>query len=238
MKSNPTLFSKSIKKSAVLIAIFGTALAFTSCKNDVYQPEEVSALSITNASPLKDSVDFFLNNRRVNNTAPLTFGKTLEYVRVFPGTTNGALTKPNTAKSFYSANFNLIKGQYQSLYVVTKGDSTSFLVLKDDFTAPATGQSKIRFVNLSSDSPAYDLTLDADTTVFTNRAYQAFSAFKNVKPTKYTATLVNTATKSVVATLSNIDITAGNFYTIYAKGLVNTTVTAKQVSLSASQHKW
>ncbi|KIO74775.1 hypothetical protein TH53_24470 [Pedobacter lusitanus] len=238
MKFNPTLFSKNIKRSTVFIALLGTALSFASCKKDSTPvQQDASAFAITNASPLRDSVDFILNGSRLNGSTPLLFGKTYNYLIVRPGTHQGGLARPGAPKTFYDKNFTLTNGQYQSLYLISQNDTSSFLLLKDDFTAPAVGQSKIRFVNLSSDSPAYDLVLEGDTTTFKNRAFKDFTQFKNIKPAKYKVSLVNTTTKAVAATLSDVDITAGNFYTIYAKGLLGSTVDAKKLSITSSIHK-
>lgn len=237
MKLNRTSFSKNIKSSIAIIALIGTTLSFTSCKKDEPVQRDASALSITNASPLRDSVDFLVNNQKLNGTAPLLFGTTYNYIGFTPGTLNVGVARPNNPKAFYNANITLTNGLYQSLYIVNKGDSTSFLLLKDNFTAPAAGQGKIRFVNLSSDSPAYDLVLEGDTTTFKNRAFKEFSDFKNIKPAKYKVSLVNTTTKAVAATLADVEITAGNFYTIYAKGLLSSTVEAKKISIKSSIHR-
>lgn len=237
MKLNPTLFSKNIKSSIALIALIGTTLSFTSCKKDEPVQRDASALSITNASPLRDSVDFIANGQKLNG-APLLFGITYNYLGFNPGTLNIGVARPGVQKTFYSADITLMNGLFQSLYIVNKGDSTSFLLLKDNFTAPAAGQGKIRFVNLSSDSPAYDLVVEGDTTAFKNRAFKQFTDFKNLKPAKYKMSLVNTTTKAVAATLADVEVTAGNFYTIYAKGLLGSTVDAKKISIKSSVHKF
>ena len=241
MKFNLTLFSKNIKRTLVLSAIAGTVLSFNACKKDTYIEQDRSALSITNASPLNDSVDFILNNRRIT-TGSLPFGKSYNYFTLISGRQLGALAKPGSTETFYHANFDLVTNQYHSLYITSRkvntADSSSFLVIKDDFTAPAAGQGKIRFINLSSDSPAYDLVLEGDTTGFKNRAYKEFTVFKNIKPAKYKVSVVNTTTKVVAATLADVEITAGNFYTIYAKGLLGATLPAKKLSITSSLHRF
>ncbi|MBB5637885.1 hypothetical protein HDE68_003810 [Pedobacter cryoconitis] len=236
MKSNRTLFPKNIKSSIALIALIGTALSFTSCKKSDPIQRDASALSITNASPLRDSVDFYQGSQRLNS-APLLYGITYNYLAFTPGTINVGVSRPNNPKTFYNTNITLTNAMYQSLYIINKGDSTSFLLLKDNFIAPAAGQGKIRFVNLSSDSPAYDLVLEGDTTAFKNRAFKEFTEFKSIKPAKYKVSLVNTTTKAVAATLTDVEIAAGNFYTIYAKGLLGSTVDAKKISLKSSLHR-
>ncbi|RAJ35510.1 DUF4397 domain-containing protein [Pedobacter cryoconitis] len=241
MKFNLTSFSKNIKRTLVVTAVAGAVLSFNACKKDTPIQQDRSALSITNASPLNDSVDFILNNRRITSGS-LPFGKSYNYFTLTSGTQLGALAKPGSVETFYKANFDLATNQYHSLYITTqtlaKADSSAFLVIKDDFTAPAAGNGKIRFINLSSDSPAYDLVIEGDTTSFKNRAFKEYTVFKNLKPAKYKVSVVNTTTKAVAATLADVEITAGNFYTIYAKGLLGATVPAKQLSITSSLHRF
>lgn len=241
MKFNLTSFSKNIKTTLVLTAITGAVLSFNACKKDMPIQQDRSALSITNASPVNDSIDFILNNRKVSS-ASLPYGKTYNYFTLISGKQLGALAKAGSVETFYRANFDLATNQYHSLYItsqtINKADSSAFLVIKDDFTAPAAGQGKIRFINLSSNSPAYDLVIDGDTTSFKNRAFKEYTVFKNLKPAKYKVSLVNPTTKAVAATLADVEITAGNFYTIYAKGLLGATVPAKQLSITSSLHRF
>jgi hypothetical protein len=239
MKLKATLFSAYAKRALPILALAGITMSFSSCKldNDNYQPEQVAAVSIINAAPILNDIDFVIGTRVVNNT-DLVYGSKTDYLSAFAGTRTGAVIEPGTSKNLYNGPFNLEAGYYHSLFILSEGDAISFLTVKDFPNEPSGEKSNVRFINLSADAPAYSLELVGDTTTFNNVAYKAYTRFKDIKPATYTAILKNTATNATVATLQNVEITKQNSYTIWAKGLTNTTVEQRKLSLQLSRHKF
>ncbi|HEY0177041.1 MAG TPA: DUF4397 domain-containing protein, partial [Pedobacter sp.] len=115
-------------------------------------------------------------------------------------------------------------------------DSISYLTIRDTISTPPANTAKVRFINLVSDAPAYNLEISNDTTAFSNRAYKTYTSFKNVKPQIVKLTLRDKNTNAVVASLENIEFKDQKFYTVWAKGLVNTTVAEQKLSIQVSQH--
>lgn len=243
MKFNPTLFSKNTRRFSAVIALLGTVVAFSACtKTETQSPQLVSAVSVTNASPTSNSVDFYIGNQKVNNSAIL-YGTRLDYVYPAPGTYSGTVTTSGTSKSLYTSNFTLINGAYHSLYILSKVnpansvDSISYLNVKDDFTTPPAGKARVRFINLSPDAPSYNLEITGDTTAFADRTYKTFTAFKSVNPqTSVVLNLRDKATNAIVASIPNVEFRDQKYYTVWAKGLVTTSVVAQKVTLQVSQH--
>lgn len=235
MKFKSTLLSKTCRSAARLMLLLGVA-AFSACKTDVQAPQSVSALAITNASTSATALDFFIDNQKVNSTGLLT-GQKVDYVQVYPGTRNGTVTETGTSKSLYSAGFTLMSGQYHSLYILSEGDSFFYFNVKDEFTTPPADKAEVRFMNLSSDSPAYSLEISGETASFGDRAYKTYTPFQSVTPqTAVKLILKNTATNAIVATLDNVELKKEKFYTIWAKGLAAAATDAQKVSLQVSQH--
>lgn len=239
MKLKATLFSAYAKRALPIIALAGITLSFSACKldNDTWQPEQVAAVSIINASPILTDVDFYIGTNKVNNTN-LVYGSKTDYLSAYAGTRNGSVIQAGTSKNLFSGTFNLENGYYHSLFILSEGDVISFLTVKDFPNEPTGDQANVRFINLSADAPAYSLELVGDTTTFNNIAYKAYTKFKNIKPATYTAVLKNTATNATVATLENVEISKQSSYTIWAKGLANTTVDQRKLSLQLSKHKF
>lgn len=236
MKLNPTLLSKNTGKSSLTLVLLGAALlSFSSCKTDVPEPEVISALAVTNASATVPSLDFVIEGTKVNTSA-LLFGQKVDYVRAYPGTRTADVYATGVAKSLYSGTFSLTAGLYHSLYILSSGTEVSYLLVKDEYKTPAADKAQIRFANLSSDSPAYNLELQGDTTTFSDRAYKTLTPYKYVKPAIFKVLLRNKATNDIVATLDNVELKANKYYTIWAKGLVNTTVDAQKLSIQLSEH--
>jgi len=241
MKVNLTPLSKNIKRSAVFLALLGITVSFSSCiKNDGTQqaPQQVAALAITNASPTSTPIDFYLDNTaaRVNSTA-LAYGQKIDYVRAYPGLRTGIVTNSGSSSVIYSNKFTLVAGDYHSLYIVTKGDSLNYLLVKDQFNTPPTHKAMVRFANLSPDSITYSLEIVGDTTAFTGKRFKTLTGFKPITPSStYTINLRNTTTNAIVATQTNVLLVDQAFYTIWAKGLSNTTVAAQKTAIQVSQH--
>lgn len=235
MKFNFTQFPKRYRKSTLLFAIAG--LLFTSCKQEVQEPTEISALSVNNASVKNTSVDFFVNDHKFNYIAIPYGDSKITYFRADPGKLNGKVRNANDSKIIASANFELIKGKYHSLYIVGQADTLTYVVIQDDITSGNNKNlAKIRFANLSSDSPSYNLELQGDTTTFKDRAFKTFTPFREVAPSKYKVLLKDKTTNATVATLENVEVLGGKYYTIWAKGLVNTTAEGQKLAIQVSLH--
>lgn len=241
MKFNTTLLSKNAGKSKLALVLLGAALiSLNACKTDVPEPEIISALAVTNASTSTPSVDFVIEGTKVNAN-PLLYGQKVDYVRAYPGSRTADVYATGVAKSLYSGKFELTAGLYHSLYILTdptltSGSQISYLLVKDEYKSPVADKAQIRFANLSSDSPSYDLELQGDTTTFADRAYKTLTPYKYVKPAIFKVLLKNKATGSVVASLDNVELKANKYYTIWAKGLVNTDVEAQKLSIQLSEH--
>ncbi|WP_158797476.1 DUF4397 domain-containing protein [Pedobacter sp. L105] len=241
MRFKFTPLSKNFRRSGVFLSLLGITVAFSSCvkNNDSYQaPQQVAALAITNASSNSTSLDFYLDNTSTRvNSNPLLYGQKIDYVRAYPGQRTGIVTNSNSSSVVYTNKFTLVAGDYHSLYIVDKGDSLNFLLVKDQFTTPPTHKAMVRFANLSPDSIAYSLELVGDTTAFTGKTFKTLTSFKPITPSStYTINLRNTATNTIVATLTNVLLVDQTFYTIWAKGLANTTVAAQKTAIQVSQH--
>ena len=241
MKLIATLTPKNAKWHLASVALLGIVISFSSCKTDNdFQAQPVAALAVTNASLTAKAVDFYIGPNKVNYS-PLTLGATTDYVTAYPGKRNATVSAAGSSTNLYAGTFTLEESYYHSLYIVSKDvlnkDSLSFLTIRDDFPTPPTGKAEVRFINLSPDATAYSLELVKDTTTFAKRPYKTFTPFKGITPAKYTVLLKNDADKTTVATLENVEIASQEFYTIYAKGITNTTTAAEKLSLQVSRHK-
>ncbi|MCD0489747.1 DUF4397 domain-containing protein [Pedobacter sp. MC2016-14] len=236
MKLNTVFFNTRLTRTFLLTAAAGIAILFNACKQDdvVYTPT-IAALSIVNASPNSPSLDFYIDNQRVN-TNGLLFGDKIEYQRAYQGNRNTSVAVTGAQTPLITKTINLVAAQYHSLYIVGNQESLDYVLLKDDETDPAATKAKVRFVNLSPDAPALNLEVVGDATPFTDLAYKAFTPFKDVTPATATLKLTNKTTGALVATLENVELKKGKTYTIWAKGLVTTTVDAQKLSIKVTEH--
>ncbi len=94
------------------------------------------------------------------------------------------------------------------------------VVLEDNLTTPASGKAHVRFIHLSPNAPAVDITTNTGAVVFGNYVFKQASAFTPLDAGTYDLQVRLAGTSTVVLDLSGISLTAGKIYTVFAKGLV------------------
>lgn len=233
MKFYPQLRLKNV---LMIGAFLGVTAFFQSCKvdNDVPTPD-VAALTIVNASPNSNGLDFYIDNQKVNGTA-FNFPLRIPYQRAYAGKRAVKVTTSANPAALKSGDLTLLTNEYHSLFIAGKVESLEFVLIKDDLNYPPAGKTKIRFGNLSPDASAVSLEIVGDTTQFTNLAYKSFTPFKTVKPGKVNLRLKDNATNATLVSMDNVDFLADKVYTIWVKGLNTTTVEAQKLALHVINH--
>jgi hypothetical protein len=224
-------------KNVLLIGAFLGVTAFQSCKidNDDVPTPDVAALTIVNASPNSNGLDFYIDNQKVNGTA-FNFPLRIPYQRAYAGKRAAKVTTSANPATLISGDLTLLTNEYHSLFIAGKVEALEFVLIKDDLNYPPAGKTKIRFGNLSPDASALSLEIVGDTTQFKNQAYKAFTAFKTVNPGKVNLRLKDNATNATLVSMDNVDFQANKVYTIWVKGLNTTTVEAQKLGLHVINH--
>jgi uncharacterized protein DUF4397 len=139
------------------------------------------------------------------------------------------LRTANTSTTVATLSFTVGQGQDQTVYAIggTGGGAVTAFTTTDDNTAPASGQTRVRIVNMSPTAGAIDVFLTAAgadlataTPAATNIAYQGTSAYVNVAPGTYTFRAVPAGTApanraaNVTITLAGIVLAGGTGRTI------------------------
>ncbi len=234
MKLYPQL---KLRNVLTIGAFLGVAAFVQSCKidNDVPTPD-VAALTIVNASPNSNGLDFYIDNQKVNGTAAFNFPLRIPYQRAYSGKRVAKVTTSANPATLISGDLTLLTNEYHSLFIAGKVEALEFVLIKDDLNYPPAGKTKIRFGNLSPDASPVSLEIVGDTTQFKNQAYKSFTPFKTVKPGKVNLRLKNNATNATLVSMDNVDFLADKVYTIWVKGLNTTTVEAQKLGLHIINH--
>lgn len=104
--------------------------------------------------------------------------------------------------------------------------SLTSIFTTDSSSAPASGRSKVRFVNASPGSSPLSLIAN-DTLAFKNLSYKGVTNYIDVTAGTYNFRIAATGNPSLaLTTLRNYTVLDGKLYTIYAYGLQNRTDTA------------
>ncbi len=173
-------------------------------------------LMVVHASPDAPAVDLLVNDMTAGTN--LAFPANTGYMNVLATMKNIKVNVAGTGTNVINADLGFTKGMHYSLFAVDAVASLSALLLEDDMTAPAMGTAHVRFVHLSPDAPAVDITLTDGTVVFGNVAFKEFAGFAPVSAGMIDLQVRLAGTDTVVLDLPGIDFMDGMIYTVFAKG--------------------
>ncbi|NIV11005.1 MAG: DUF4397 domain-containing protein, partial [Aliifodinibius sp.] len=175
---------------------------------------------VTHASPDAPGVDLLVDDIVVNSSA-LTFPNNTGYLSVDAGSRNIKVNASGTSTTVINADLTLDANTAYSVFAVNTLANIEALVLEDDLTAPASGNARVRFVHLSPDAPAVDITLTDGTVIFGNKSFKEATDFAGLSAGTYDLQVRLAGSNTVVLNLPGIMLEDGKIYTVFAKGLVN-----------------
>lgn len=222
------------------IAVLAVSVVFVACSKDRYETVQVAGLSMINAFPAPDSLDFYVDQTRVNNYKAFKFNSKIDYQNLFPGNRALSIAKRGSNKALASERFNLVSGVGYSIFVLdtVNTNTKKFLLTQDDLSVPAADKAKVRFINLSSDAPALSLRINGkDADLFTGKAFYEYTSFTSVDPGASVTFNINDATGATKTTLPNVKIESGKIYTVYAKGISTATIDSLKLGAAIYTHK-
>jgi len=196
-----------------------------SCKNndEVFTKKVTTGLNIVNASV--DTLNFYLNGTRQNNTSSLYPGGQSYYLSVPAGTQNYQFKKLGTSAILFSLPLNLADSTNTSVFVYGPSASEAFTttdVFKNLSTFPDSAQ--VRFVNVSPDAGSLNVAV-GDTVSFSSAAFKSSSDFAPLKNGVKEIKVYQAGTATLLKDTS-IVFQSGYAYTLYSKGLLKGTGTA------------
>lgn len=189
---------------------------------DLTPATPMSNVMVVHASPDAPGVDLLLDGAKVNTT-PLEFPNNTGYLQVDAGDRNVKVNVAGTASTVIDATLNYAADQYYTVFAVDSVSNISAIRLDDDLAAPAPGNAHVRFVHLSPNAPAVDITLTSGTVVFGNKAFKEFTPFTPLPAGSYDLQVRLTGSSTVVLDLPGIALQDGKIYTVFAKGFVGGT---------------
>ncbi len=215
-----------INKILFIALTFVTAISITACSDDENaaspSPTAKANVLVVHASPDAPGVDLLVDNTVAGTN--LTFPNNTGYLSVNAGTRNIKVNVTGTSTTVIQANLNLVENKNYSVFAVNQVSAIEPLVLEDNLTAPANGKAHVRFIHLSPNAPAVNITLTNGTIVFNNVPFKGSVNFTPLDAGTYNLQVRDAATnQTVVLELPNITLQAGKIYTVFAKGLLGGT---------------
>ncbi len=212
-----------MKKLLMLTVALALPLAVIGCSDDdenpvTPQPAAQASVNVIHASPDAPAVDLLVDDKTAGTG--LAFPNATGYLKVNAGTRNVKVNVANTSTTVIEGDLPLAANKNYSVFAVNEVASIEPLVLEDDLSAPATGKAHVRFVHLSPDAPAVDITTTTGAIVFGDYSFKDASAFTPLDAGTYDLEVRLQGTSTTVLTLNGITLENGKIYTVFAKGFV------------------
>ncbi|HZY37201.1 MAG TPA: DUF4397 domain-containing protein [Mucilaginibacter sp.] len=213
-----------MNKGFVIILFFVGILFAEACKNNdnVFPTVLPTSLNVVNASA--DTLNFYLNGTRQNNTSSLFPVGQSYYVTVKAGQATYQFKKAGGFSVLFGVPLTLTDSSYYSLFVCGATADKSFLTLDQLYTDTVTNSTQIRFVNASPDAGNLDFYA-GDTINYKSAPFKGTSAFLATGSGMKEVKVYQSGSASpLVDTL--IAFQPGGISTLYSKGLLKGTGTA------------
>ena len=193
---------------------------FASCKNnaDVYPIPLTTALNVVNATA--DTLNFYLNGTRINNTSNLYPAGATGYLSVttlgLKKIENYQFKKPATTAVILNTALQLDSNKAYSLFVAGIGASQAFAI-RDTILANDTTTS-VRFVNASVDAGSVDVQVGT-AYKFVNRPYKSVTVFTQVGSGIKLISVYKSGTTILLYSLP-VTLQLEDKYTIFSQGSI------------------
>jgi hypothetical protein len=192
----------------------------------------ISQVSLFHTSPDGPNLDVLVDDVKINNV-PFEYGRTTEYLQFSSGNRNLKLRPYGGGTSAVDTTITLEPDEHFSLFVIDEYDDASVMLLFDNDDAPAEGNARIRFINLSPDSQPLQLRIkDVALALTVGQSFTDASQFMELEAKTYDFEITSAGTK--VLELPGSVLQSEWSYTIYVIGYVtpptdNTNVLSAQV---------
>lgn len=197
------------------------AVSFNSCKKEEEVNVNISYLRVFNASPTFGTYNLYTNDKMIN-TGPIPFGGSLAYAQFEAGTHSIKFTTAGDVTSLLTKQVTLAAKKVNTLYLIDKDDKLDAIFVVDgDAGVTSSDKAFVKFINLSPDAPALDLKVKDGASLVTSKAYKTGSEYAQIDPKTYSFEIKDSATGNVKTTLTDVVFTAGRYYTIISRGLLN-----------------
>jgi hypothetical protein len=173
---------------------------------------------IIHTVPDAPNVDIYANDKLLLSN--LAYGDYTDYLAIPEGRYNISLYVAGTKDTPVLSNMLTVnKNSILTVAAIGTLSDIGLLAISDADVPQMAGKAMIRFLHLSPNAPAVDITFPDGTVIFGNVSFKHITSYIDVTPIDYTLQVRVAGTDNVVLTVPNVNLDAGKYYTIYAIGL-------------------
>jgi hypothetical protein len=178
----------------------------------------LSYVRVLHAVPDAPNVDIYADDKLIVRN--LSYGSYTDYLPIPEGMYKISLYVTGTTNSPVLSNMlNVKRNTELTVAAVGTLNTIGFLSITDANTQRERNKALVRFMHLSPNAPAVDITLPDGTVIFRNVSFKHITNYIAVDPMNYTLQVRVAGTNNIVLTVPNVDLAANEYYTVYAIGL-------------------
>ncbi|MDB5122821.1 MAG: hypothetical protein JWP94_950 [Mucilaginibacter sp.] len=209
----------------MLSAVTALSISLSSCKKSSSSASLSAYVMVTNSAQGSTPQDFYLDNNKLNSSA-MAYSQSSAFITTSAGSHQGQFKASGTGTVDATTTLSLAAGKYYDVFYTDGGSATT---AEDDRTAPQSGKSRVRFINLSSALTSnIDIAATGSANLISALAYKAASAYYDVDPA--TAFSLKASNSSTVLLSIPSAMQAGHVYTVYFSGTTSATIAANVIT--------
>jgi hypothetical protein len=174
---------------------------------------------VIHTSPDAPGVDLLVDDAVAGSN--LEFPNSTGYLPLTAGTRNIKVNVTGTASTVIEADLDFVKDMNYSIFAIDAVANIGALVIEDNLVRPTAGSAHVRFIHLSPNAPAVDITTTTGAVVFGNQSFRDYTEFTPLGAGSYDLQVRLQGTDTIVLELPGIVLEDGKIYTVFAKGFVD-----------------
>ncbi len=202
---------------AALLLVFGA----TSCDKDedTLPMDEKAQVSVVNLVEGSTAINAHLGGTKINTTA-IAYGESANYIQIDAGTEDLSIFESGETDTLARVSHNFKREESFSAFVIGTEAEATVVVSGDNLTAPASGKTKLRFINLVDNDELLNLWLgeinEEEDALFAEVAFKGVKDFVEIDANSDLDLLAQVNGGDLQFTFENANLAAGSIYTVYA----------------------
>ena len=182
-------------------------------------PTPVAFVSLYHGSPDAPDLDVIVDNRSIFSQK-FEYTDYTGYLNFYTGNRHFKFNPFNASNALVDTTLNFVQGETYSVFVIDRLSGIEALLVRDSSATPAAGNAMVRFVHLSPDAPAVNVSVIGETgaPLFGSQSFKAASNFKEVSSKTYSFAVKAAGNDTALLTVPDITLRAGKYYTIIIRG--------------------
>jgi hypothetical protein len=228
--------SRSLRRWASALLSGALLIASAACSSSTSPTVTPAFLQFVNASPDAPALTLLVDGTAAYSGVPYPQSGGV-YVSVAPGSRELTAGVTETAITVFDTFATLDSALYYTLFAADSLASIQPVLVRDKFAGLAIGKAGVRFIHLSPNLGAVDVTVGPlNTPLASNLAFEGATEFQPVVPGTFSVVVHPAGNESSLVTLNNVSVVAQKFYTVWLGGFANASTGQAPLSLQVITH--